>query len=189
MTEEKVEKEKIEDLGKEAEEKSKKAEKVKKEKKVDVEKLKDKLDKVENKKAEAKIPKEKPSFVLTVGKRKRAIARALVKPGKGLVKVNSLPLDNYQNELARMKMQEPLILSGDFWKAYDIDVNVRGGGIIGQADAVRQSIAKGLVEFNPELRERFITYDRNLLVFDPRRTEPCKPGPSKARTHKQRSKR
>lgn len=136
-----------------------------------------------------KKQKEKSDLIVTTGKRKRAIARARVKPGSGSIKINSIPLDIFPNEIFRMRVREPLILAGDKWKAYDIEVNVQGGGPMGQADATRQSIAKGLLEFVPELREKFIAYDRNLIAYDPRRTEPCKPGPSRARRHKQRSKR
>ncbi len=130
-------------------------------------------------------------FVLTTGKRKRAIARAIVKPGKGFVKINSVPIESLNNELVRLKMQEPLILAGDSWKGFDIKVSVAGGGQMGQADAVRQAIAKGLVEYLPNLRQTFSEYDRNLLVYDPRRTEPHKPPRSSQgpRRYKQRSKR
>lgn len=157
-----------------------------KSKKMDVKKLK----KIE-KKEQPKKPKEKPKFVFTTGKRKRAIARARIKPGKGLVKVNSVPLDNINNELVKLKIMEPLLITGDSWKGFDINVNVRGGGILGQADAIRQSIAKGLIEYLPDLKEKFLSYDRNLLVFDPRRTEPHKPPRSSQgpRRYKQRSKR
>ncbi|HLD57936.1 MAG TPA: 30S ribosomal protein S9 [archaeon] len=133
--------------------------------------------------------KEKSDIIVTTGKRKRAIARARLKPGSGSVKINSIPLDIFPDQIFRLRVREPLILAGDAWRKFDIEVNVQGGGPMGQADAVRQSVAKGLMEFSPELREKFIAYDRNLIAYDPRRTETCKPGPSKARTHKQRSKR
>ncbi len=135
--------------------------------------------------------KEKGDMVITTGKRKRAIARATVKPGSGNIKINSIPLDIFPNEIFRLRVKEPLILSGDKWKSFDIEVNVQGGGPMGQADAARQSIAKGLMEFAPELREKFIAYDRNLIAYDPRRTEPHKPPRSSQgpRRHKQRSKR
>ncbi len=125
------------------------------------------------------------------GKRKRAIARATVKPGKGLVKINSIPLELVSEEMVRLKMSEPLILAGDLWKKFDISVNVTGGGVVGRADAVRQAIAKGLVAQLPDLKKVYVDYDRNLLVFDPRRTEPHKPPRSSQgpRRYKQRSKR
>ena len=92
-----------------------------------------------------------------------------------------------------MRIKEPLLLSGDLSKKVDISVNVRSGGTTGQTDAVRMSIARALVDFfkSKDLRQKFINYDRNLLVFDFRRNEPHKPSRSRAgpRRHKQRSKR
>src|SRR3989338_5146217 len=78
----------------------------------------------EEKKPKEHKKKEPPKFVQTVGKRKRAIARAVVKPGKGVVKINSVPLDLVSGEMVRLKMSEPLILAGDAWKGFDIAVNV-----------------------------------------------------------------
>ncbi len=136
---------------------------------------------------------KKASSVLAfaTGKRKRATARAWFRKGRGAVRVNSVPLELFSNEIARMTIGEPLVLAGDARKGLDIMVNVRGGGIMGQAEAARQAIARGLVERSPDLRQRFMEYDRNLLVSDPRRTEPHKPPRSSQgpRRHKQRSKR
>ena len=137
-------------------------------------------------------PEEKPKVLLTVGKRKRAIARARFKPGSGMIRINSLPLEMAENELMRLRLQEPLIITGEGWKGFDIKVNVKGGGTTGQVDAARQAIARGLVELlGGDLRQRYMAYDRNLLVFDPRRTEPHKPPRSSQgpRRYKQRSKR
>ncbi|MBI4020573.1 MAG: 30S ribosomal protein S9 [Candidatus Aenigmarchaeota archaeon] len=130
-------------------------------------------------------------MVFTTGKRKTAVARARLKPGKGTVKVNSVPLELVQPEMVRLRIQEPLLLAGDFWKGFDIKVIVKGGGVISQAEAARQAIAKGLSEFQPELRQKYLQYDRNLLVYDPRRAEQHKPPHSSwgARRYKQRSKR
>ncbi|RLJ08308.1 MAG: 30S ribosomal protein S9 [Candidatus Aenigmatarchaeota archaeon] len=128
----------------------------------------------------------------TVGKRKRAVARAVFRPGKGRVTVNSQPLENFQNEIIRLKMQEPLLLAGDGWKKWDIRIRVDGGGIMGQAEAVRQAIARGLSQLLGEkVKKQFLAYDRTLLVSDPRRNEPAKPPHSSwgARRYKQRSKR
>ncbi len=138
-----------------------------------------------------KAPKAPPAYVLATGKRKRSVARAVVKPGKGLVKVNSIPLSIYPYDILRLRIMEPLILSGEASKAFDISINVKGGGQWGQADAARQAIAKGLSEYLPELKEKFISYDRNLIAYDPRRTEPHKPPHSSwgPRRYKQRSKR
>lgn len=140
-----------------------------------------------------KTKSKKKDVVVATGKRKSAIARATVKEGSGKVLINGIPLDLWTPELLRLKIREPLILAGEYSKKVDIRVNVRGGGISGQAEAVRQAIAKGLVEFfgDEKLKRVFLDYDRNLLVYDPRRNEPHKPSRSKkgARRHKQRSKR
>ena len=137
--------------------------------------------------------KKKPKTIVKTGKRKTSIARATVKPGTGIVKINKIPLDLYEPEYTRLKIREAFILAGDISKKVDIKVNVRGGGIVSQADAVRQSIAKGMVEFfkDENLKKVYQDYDRNLLVYDARRTEPHKPSRSRkgSRRHKQRSKR
>jgi len=93
--------------------------------------------------------------------------------------------------MLKLMIKEPLILSGEIWKALNIDVSVRGGGTIGQASAIRQAIARALVEYDSSLKEKFLNYDRTLLITDFRRTEPHKPSASKRgpRRHKQRSKR
>lgn len=126
----------------------------------------------------------------TSGKRKRSIARATLKEGTGIVKINSKPIDLYEPQLYRMKIKEPLILAGDFMNKVDIGVNVNGGGIAGQADAVRLVIAKALVEYtkSERLKDQFLKYDRNLLVADVRRKEASKPNRhGKARAKKQKS--
>lgn len=131
-------------------------------------------------------------FAFTTGKRKRAIARARFKSGSGKITVNSTPLGIINNEIVKMKIREPLILTGDKWKKFDIKVNVKGGGITGQAEATRQAIAKGLAQLlGDEVKKRFLDYDRHLLIADPRRTEPHKPPRSSQgpRRYKQRSKR
>lgn len=140
--------------------------------------------------------KKKEMSKPNVGKRRLAIARAIVKPGKGSVKINSVPLDLWGNEPLRMWIKEPLIIAGDIPKTVDINVSARSGGIVGQAEAVRMAIAKGLVEFSHDksLREKYLQYNRNLLVYDPRRNEShhgSGRGASKrgSRRHKQRSKR
>jgi small subunit ribosomal protein S9 len=137
--------------------------------------------------------REKPKVIFTVGKRKDSVARAKVVQGTGKITINSKPLEVWGNEFLRMRVTEPLMLSGDLAKKVNIAVNVRSGGLTGQTESVRMAIARGLLNFSrsKELREKFISYDRNLIVFDFRRNEPHKPGASKrgARRHKQRSKR
>ncbi len=121
------------------------------------------------------------------GKRKTAIARATLKPGKGVVRINYQVLENYSPELARMKIMEPLLIAGDVVKKYDISVNVHGGGWQSQAEASRLAIARCLVEISKSLKSKFLEYDRNLLVADTRRKEVCKPNDSKARAKRQKS--
>jgi small subunit ribosomal protein S9 len=124
------------------------------------------------------------------GKRKRAIARATIRPGKGIVKINNQMLDFYEPRLSRLKLREPLIIAGDLMNKVDISVNVVGGGIASQADASRLAIAKGLVKFSKsdKLKEDFLNYDRNLLVADVRRKEPAKPNRhGQARAKRQKS--
>ena len=123
------------------------------------------------------------------GKRKMAIARATLKQGNGLVRVNSIPIDFIEPKISRLKLREPLILAGDVSSKVEIDVNVTGGGTTSQAEASRLAIAKALVNFtkNDKLKEVFLDYDRNLIVADVRRKEPAKPnrhGQARAKVQK-----
>ena len=127
--------------------------------------------------------------VHTSGKWKTAIARGTVKEGTGRVKVNRKPVELYEPELARLKIFEPLELAGDIVNSVDINVRVVGGGIMGQAEAARMVIAKGLVEYTGDmnLKDRYVQYDRTMLVGDPRRSESKKFGGPGARARKQKS--
>ena len=130
--------------------------------------------------------------VFATGKRKRAVARASLKPGKGLIKVNGIPLPLVSDDIARLRMQEPLLIAGEPAAGLDIAVTVHGGGPMGQAEAARMAIARCLVQqIGAELKKQFMEYDRNLLIYDSRRTETHKPPHSSwgARRYKQRSKR
>ncbi len=128
-------------------------------------------------------------IVVTSGKRKTAIAKATVKPGVGRVRINKIPIEIYQPEMARLKIMEPLIIAKDLAKKVDIDVTVKGGGFMGQAEAARTAIARGLLEFSgdEELKRAFLEYDRYLLVNDVRRKEPKKQGGRGARKRRQTS--
>jgi len=125
--------------------------------------------------------------VHTSGKRKRAVARATLSTGNGNVRINGMPLENYEPKVAMMKIQEPLILAGDMVKKLNINVKVFGGGWSSQSEAVRLAIGRGLVEINKSLKKTFQDYDRHLLVGDVRRNEPCKPNDSKPRAKRQKS--
>lgn len=120
-------------------------------------------------------------IIHTSGKRKHAIARATLNEGKGLIKINNQPLENFSNKIARMKILEPLRLATDaITKKINFKIKVTGGGFQSQAEACRLAIAKGLVEFtkSDKLKTIFLDYDRHLLVADTRRNEPCKPNDS-----------
>lgn len=120
-------------------------------------------------------------IVNTSGKRKTAVARATVKPGKGRVRVNSTPVEIWEPALVRRKVLEPLIIAEAMNRRGDVDIIVKvdGGGQMGQADAIRTALARGLVHYNggaegidEELRDEYLRFDRSLLVNDPRRKEP-----------------
>ncbi len=127
--------------------------------------------------------------VIGVGRRKTALARAVIKSGSGRVSINRKALEVIEPELARLKIMEPLLLAGDLAKKVDIEVKVSGGGIMGQAEAVRTAIARGLIEYSgdPQLRERFKQYDWTLVKSDTRFKEPKKPGGPGARAKYQKS--
>ena len=125
--------------------------------------------------------KKGPKIVNTSGKRKTAVARATLKPGKGRVRVNGGPIHIMEPELARRKALEPIKIAEAMnrLERVDISVDVRGGGQMGQVDAIRTAIARGLVKYNDgaegedeELRDEFIRFERKMLVNDPRRKEP-----------------
>ena len=127
-------------------------------------------------------------IIQTFGTRKRAIARATIKPGKGIVKINRLLLENYTPEMNRLRIKEPLILAGDLANKLDIKVTVNGGGVTSQSDAARLAIAKALAEHSSKLKNVFLDYDRQLIVADVRRKEVRKPNRhGKARAKRQKS--
>ena len=124
------------------------------------------------------------------GKRKEAVARATARPGNGIIKINSIPLDLYEPEFARLRLREPLLIAGPMAADVNIDINVVGGGWSSQAEAARLAIAKALVAFtgSESLKKTFIDYDRFLMVADTRRKEPKKAGThSRARAKRQKS--
>jgi len=132
---------------------------------------------------------ERKRLILVTGKRKTAIARAIIKNGSGNVFINGIPLTTLTPEIARMKINEALVLSGERSKSVDINVKVAGGGFMGQAEASRMAVAKGLVQWtrSSELRKSMTNYDRTMLAGDPRRKEPKKFGGPGARRREQKS--
>jgi small subunit ribosomal protein S9 len=127
-------------------------------------------------------------IITASGKRKSAIARAVLRAGKGTVRINKVLLDFYEPRLSRLKLREALIIAGDVVNSVDIDVNVRGGGQTTQAEAARLAIARALAKHNKKLEDVFLKYDRQLLVADVRRKETHKPNRhGKARAKRQKS--
>ena len=135
------------------------------------------------------MSKSKKVMVLS-GKRKTAIARATVRIGKGRIRVNNVPLEIHEPKLARDKILEPLLLVEDkVLSQLDINVKVSGGGFMGQAEAARMAIAKGLLKWtkSTRLQTTFRDYDRTMIAGDPRRSEPKKFGGPGARARDQKS--
>ena len=130
--------------------------------------------------------------IITSGKRKTAIARAVTIEGSGKIKINKKPHETL-NTFDRLKIEEPLRIAENILGKinFDVSINVRGGGEKSQIEASRLALARAIIEFtkNKKLEEAFLDYDRNLLVADVRRKEAYKPGDSKARRKRQSSKR
>ena len=136
-------------------------------------------------------------FVSCFGKKKTATAVAHAKEGKGQLRLNGQPLALIQPETLRIKAFEPILVVGeDKFANVDIRIRVSGGGHTSQVYAIRQAIAKALVAYYAkyydaasalELRQLFISYDRTLLIADPRRAEPKKYGGRGARARRQKS--
>ncbi|WP_298668901.1 30S ribosomal protein S9 [uncultured Methanofollis sp.] len=127
--------------------------------------------------------------VNTSGKRKTAVARATLKEGNGRIRINSVPLEIYGTELVRMKISEPLNLIPNSIDDVDVAIEVSGGGMMGQAEAVRTALARGILEWtnDPKVKDTFINYDRTLLVNDSRQKEAKKPHGPGARAKFQKS--
>ena len=128
--------------------------------------------------------------IITSGKRKTAVARAVTTDGTGRVTINKKPYEILQL-LDRLKIEEPLRIAkniiGNF--NFDVSINVKGGGEKSQIEASRLALARAIISFtgNKNIERAFLDYDRNLLVADVRRKEAYKPGDSKARRKRQTS--
>jgi small subunit ribosomal protein S9 len=139
----------------------------------------------ETPKREKKIDAQGRSYA--TGKRKDAIARVWIKPGSGVVTVNDRPIDVYfARPVLRMILRQPLEMAGRSGQ-YDITVTVTGGGLSGQAGAVRHGLAQALTHYEPELRG--ILKKEGFLTRDARVVERKKYGRKKARRSFQFSKR
>lgn len=127
---------------------------------------------------------------LTVSaKFKRAIARATFEQGEGEIRINNMPFEIYGTEFSRQRISEVLGLAGDSIKGVNVRIRVQGGGLSGQTNAIRTSIASGLVRWteDAELRKRFLEYDRSMVKGDVRVKESKKPGRRRARAKPQKS--
>ncbi len=121
------------------------------------------------------------------GRRKSAVARVFMKPGKGLITVNDKPVDEFfSRETGRMVVRQPLELTGNL-TSFDIMVNIHGGGESGQAGAVRHGITRALIDFDATLKP--VLSSAGLVTRDAREVERKKVGLRKARRRKQFSKR
>jgi small subunit ribosomal protein S9 len=125
--------------------------------------------------------------IQTVGRRKTATARVMIRPGKGDWKVNGRSLAEYfPRETHRIRIEEPFRAAGAT-RQWDVTVRVNGGGLTGQADAVRMGLARALVKHDEEVRPAM--REKGLLTRDPRKVERKKPGRPGARKRFQFSKR
>ena len=135
------------------------------------------------------MPSRRKVVASESGKRKTAISRATVRPGTGVIRINSIPVDMITPDAAKAKVMEVVSLSNDLSKQYDVDVDVQGGGFMGQAEAARMAVARALVNLpkGSALRRTFTDYDRTMLAGDSRRKESKKFGGPGARRRKQKS--
>ena len=125
--------------------------------------------------------------VNTVGRRKAAVARVFVKPGNGTITINNKPLETYfPLEIFQYVVKQPLLVINGV-ETYDVNINLVGGGIKGQAEAARMGIARALCEINAEYRP--ILKKNGFLTRDAREVERKKPGQPGARRKFQFSKR
>jgi small subunit ribosomal protein S9 len=129
--------------------------------------------------------------IIESGKRKRAVARAvLTKGGSGKVIINKKDI-NYMHIFDKLKMQEPLRIAQEILGNLDfnVEISVAGGGDKGQIEAARIALSRVILKLSDseKLREAYTSYDRNMLIADVRRKETYKPGDSKARKKRQKS--
>jgi small subunit ribosomal protein S9 len=125
--------------------------------------------------------------ISTIGRRKSAVARIYMTPGKGNITINDRELNDYfPTDILQYVVRQPLNLLGVL-ESYDVKVNLDGGGYTGQAEALRMAISRALVELDPENRPKL--KHAGFMTRDPREVERKKPGRPKARKRFQFSKR
>ena len=130
---------------------------------------------------------DKKTPIQTVGRRKTSVARVLLRPGKGEWSINGRPLADYFPRLLHQARIEDPLKAVEADGTFDIQVRVNGGGLTGQADAIRLGVARALVEQDEEFRGPLRT--QGYLTRDARKVERKKPGRPKARKRFQFSKR
>jgi small subunit ribosomal protein S9 len=144
----------------------------------------------EPKKKRKSAPKKEARKVFTArGKRKESVARATIQAGKGVIRMNSLNINSINNHYIREIIAEPMRYMGPEANTVDISINVRGGGVMGQAQAARTAIANALARYfeGMNLKEKFTLIDRSLIIEDTRRVETKKFRGPKARARFQKS--
>ncbi len=142
------------------------------------------------KKRKKAAPKKTAAKVMIArGKRKESIARATIRAGKGVIRINSQNLSSMANPYMREIIREPMRYVGPEANGVDISINVSGGGMMGQAQAARTAIANALVMYFDQLhlKQKFTEIDRSLIIEDTRRVEPKKFRGPKARARFQKS--
>ena len=131
-------------------------------------------------------------LIITSGKRKTAVARAILRGGSGKVSLNNKNYENLQL-FDKLKIEEPIKIAkeilGDDKIKFNVSIKIKGGGEKSQVEAARLALARAIIQFtqSKELKEAYLKYDRNLLVADIRQKEAYKPGDSKARAKRQTS--
>jgi len=136
---------------------------------------------------------KKKKVVQMSAKRKTAFAKAVIKEGKGLIRIDGVLLANCPEAL-KMRIEESLALVKDYFNRdnFNIYITVRGGGVMGQADAARTALSRALIKASDKpdaVKAILVKYDRTLIAGDSRRTEPHKPSRSSqgARAKRQKS--
>lgn len=137
----------------------------------------------------AKKKKKRLAFAFGGAKRKKAKARVLIKEGTGQYRINGRGVDSISNKYLKDMLREPLEISGKDISKIDVSVNVKGGGIMGQVDAIRGAVARALVKYfkDPALKNHFFGLDKSYIVNDARQVEPKKYRRRKARAKYQKS--
>ncbi|MBU2496671.1 MAG: 30S ribosomal protein S9 [Nanoarchaeota archaeon] len=139
-----------------------------------------------------KIKKIESKSIVTSGKRKRANAKATIREGTGVIRINMQPI-RLLSKMHQLIIQEPLQITEkiipELTHKIDIEIKVNGGGREAQLEAARLAIGRALVAYtkNMQLKDALISYDRHLFTADIRRKETRKPGDSKARAKRQKS--